>query len=294
MKLKPNRFIVFLSCIFLSSCGLASKDLFRGNIYNSPVFAQNYYNIWDEQIANFKGQTGNILVSKKVFRSYQQFKETGLDEQAALWDYFYLPKYQDGEGNYAYYRKMNSVDNLFNYHYLSKLYDGQMFCGGDYQLSRVQIDKDGFGQYFEKEGKSPKYFAMNFKASIDYTNTTLLEKIHEVDPSVIGEDGNYYHLSDLLITVSLYTKNNEGINRYDYENVLFDVQTNHYESYTGLEYEFFGFSLENLPNNDRVIGYSVSYDFNDPACNIAKNILGDNLDYSLMVYEVMLPFATWN
>lgn len=294
MKHKHNFFIILTSCFFLTSCGLASKDLFKGNIYNSPVFAENYYDFWDSQLANFKGTQGELLESKNLFRTYQEFLSTGLDQQAAVYSYFWLPKYYEGEGNYSYYRKMNSVDSSFNYHYLSKLYDGQMFCGGDFQLSRVQINENGFGQYFDKEGNSPKYFAMNFKASIDYTNTTLLNKIHEVDPTVIGTDGDYYHLSNIQMTVSIYTKDSEGIKKYDYINNLNDVKTNHYESYTGLEYEFFGFSLENLPNKSRVVGYSISFNFEDPACNIAKNILGENLDYSLMVYEVMFPFSSWH
>lgn len=294
MKHKHNLFIILTSCVFLSSCGLASKDLFKGNIYNSPVFAENYYDFWDNQLTPFKESKGELLESKNLFRSYQEFLSTGLDEQAAVWSYFWLPKYYEGEGNYSYYRKMNGVDSSFNYHYLSKLYDGQMFCGGDFQLSRVQINENGFGQYFDKEGNSPKYFAMNYKASIDYTNTTLLKRIHAVDPTVIGTDGDYFHLSDLEMTVSIYTKNSEGINKYDYVNTLDNVKTNHYESYTGIEYEFFGFSLENLPNKSRVVGYSISFNYDDPACNVAKNILGENLDYSLMVYEVMFPFSSWN
>lgn len=297
MKHKLTKALLLLPALLLASCGLSLNDIYQGDTFNSPVFKRNYYSTWDKGLESFKGVDGTLKESNKVFRTYNEFIKTGLDENAAVWDYFWLPKYDsiyNKENYYSYHRKMSMYDDTFNNRYLSKLYDGQMFCGGDYQLSRVQIDKDGFGQYFAKEGKSAKYFASNFKASIDFTDTNLLTDIYNADPSVFPSYPSFVHYSSINLTVSIYTLENQKITKYDYINELTGMYTNKSETFTGLEYEFFGFSLENLPTNSHIVGYSMNYTFDDPVVNAAKEKLGRDLDYSLMLYEVMFPFTSWN
>ena len=40
---------------------------------------------------------------------------------------------------------LTKIDSSFNYGITSKLYDGRLDCGGYYQLSRVQLKREGFG-----------------------------------------------------------------------------------------------------------------------------------------------------
>jgi len=297
MKHKLSKSLILLFTLLLTSCGHSLNDLYKGDTFNSATFKNNYYTTWDKDLSSYKGKDGTLLESNKVFRSYDGFLQTGLDENAAVWEYFWLPKFGSiykQENYYSYHRKMTMLDASFNNRYLSKLYDGQMFCGGDYQLSRVQINNDGFAQHFDKEGKNAKYFAMNFKASLDFTNESLLKEVYEKDPTALPYYPSITHTSDLVLTVSIYTMENNKIVKYDYKNELDNVNTNRSESFTGLEYEFFGFSLENLPDNSHIVGYSINFTFDDAAVKVAKEKLGKDLDYSLMLYEVMMPFSSWN
>ena len=48
-------------------------------------------------------------------------------------------------GTATFETKMADENEAYRHGILSKLYDGQVVCGGMYQLSRVQLNNDGFG-----------------------------------------------------------------------------------------------------------------------------------------------------
>ena len=71
--------------------------------------------------------------------------------------------------------KLSSYDSSFKYGVTSKMFDGQMFCNGDYANARTQVKpigqdstdtNGGFGVLFSKESNDASYFMMNFKCSV--------------------------------------------------------------------------------------------------------------------------------
>lgn len=294
--------LLLLSVFGLTACGYGLKEVYDGNAYNDPVFENNFYRVWDKDIA--KG-------SKKIASS----TEIMLDESK---DYVFT-SYEDAnfhycEPNYEKYRysdtvlkeednaipsygpsfKLSNTESSFKHGYLSKLFDGKMFCNGHFQLARVQIDEGGFGHLFEKELNQSDYFAMNFKSSLDYTTK------YRFSPS----------LSQIKLSVSFYTKNtNATYNETKVSYVIDDVGTNPSESHSHSCYTFFGFKFSDRINVERLAGISVSYELlsltatgtwkeTDEGPTQSKTFNKDELKsegiaHSLMLYEVLFPNSTW-
>ncbi len=298
MKKQSIKFaLLFITPLCCASCSLLLDETYAGNAYNSPVFAENYYKTWDERIDE---QSDKYIVSSetqvtldesedKVFTSYYSLGSTQtvssnlylLDSQTSSL------KYSDDNSTglddsnlygvaYGETRKMSRIDDSFRYGYLSKLFDGQMFCEGRYQLARVQIDTQGFGHMFSKELKdytASTYFALNFKAAVDYTNP-------ETPAST--------HTSDIDLHISFYTRNTDNsLNKQTATYRIESIPTNASESHSSSCYTFFGFSLAKF-NISRLCGISIEY-------TLLRDEYAENygLDYSLMLYEMMIPFTTW-
>ena len=108
-----KRLLIPLFALLLSGC--KTNDLYKRNLYNSPNFDENYYTIYD----NFGD-------------------ENNFDKQG---DVVIVPTKVDNLGH----ANLGADYKAFKNGILSKLYDGRTECGGLYQLSRVQVDKSGFG-----------------------------------------------------------------------------------------------------------------------------------------------------
>ena len=274
MKFKNKKYFLLLPLIALTSCGYSLDYIVEGNKYNSPVFSENYYRHWDDELKNAK-QGLSVDVENNITTFSDLFK---ID--ASVYD-----KYKTAD-DYGEDYKMNLVDDMFNYGYQSKLFDGQVQCLGYYQLARVQIDGDGFSMRFSKEGNNLDYFAMQFKATTDNT-----AKCYILDSDELAtRDADMFHNSTVNLTVSLYTKNDDNnIMRNNFNtSINFDNNTTNY----GSHYKFLAFSLKDY-NLSRLVGVSFTYTIEDELVNWNKQ-KGLDIDYSLMLYELFLPYTNWH
>lgn len=293
-KIKLKLLLPLVGLLSVTSCGYGLNEIYKGNAYNSPVFDENYYRIWnkdidpsnsDNKIVGYQSRRLDVErdlvftnyysdLTNKVVNPYFSLLEEKADELAYTKDYADNKEELIGVG-YGPTMKMSRFEESFKYGYLSKLFDGQMFCNGNFQLARVQIDENGFGTLFDKEGvlneeESP-YFALNFKSSVDYTNLD-----HPVKS----------HLSSFDLKISFYLRTTDGFRRQTYVHSLSDIPTNFGEGY-GI-YTFFGFRL-NPSEVSRIQGISIEYEnVND---EYTKNY---GLDHSLMLYEMFLVDINWN
>lgn len=272
-KFKHKKYLLLLPIVALTSCGYSLDYIVEGNKYNSPVFSENYYRHWDNELKNAKqGQAVNV--DNYITSFSDLFK---LD--ASVYD-----KYAIAD-EYGDEYKMNLVDDMFNYGYQSKLFDGQVQCLGYYQLARVQIDGEGFSMRFSKEGNGLDYFAMQFKATTDNTATCYKLNTDEL----AQRDADMFHNSVVYLTISLYTKNdNNEIVKNDFKvEVDFLNNTTNY----GSHYKFLAFSIKEY-NLSRLVGLSFTYSVDDELIDWNKT-KGVDIDYSLMLYEVFLPYTNW-
>ena len=274
MKLKNKKYLLLLPLIALTSCGYSLDYIVEGNKYNSPIFSENYYRHWDQELKNAK-QGLSIDVDNNITNFSDLFK---ID--ASVYDKYHIAD------DYGVDYKMNLVDDMFNYGYQSKLFDGQVQCLGYYQLARVQIDGDGFSMRFSKEGNNLDYFAMQFKATTDNTASCYIVNSNEL----ATKDSDIFHNSTVSLIVSLYTKNDDNnIVKNDFKiTVDFDNDTTNY----GSHYKFLAFSLKEY-NLSRLIGLSFTYTVEDELINWNKQ-KGIDIDYSLMLYELFLPYTSWH
>ena len=274
MKFKNRKYFLLLPLVALTSCGYSLDYIVEGNKYNSPVFSENYYRHWDEELRNAK-QGLSVDVENNITSFSDLFK---ID--ASVYD-----KYKTAD-DYGEDYKMNLVDDMFNYGYQSKLFDGQVQCLGYYQLARVQIDGAGFSMRFSKEGNNLDYFAMQFKATTDNTAKCYILNSEEL----ATRDADMFHNSTVNLTVSLYTKNDENnIVRNNFNtSINFDNNTTNY----GSHYKFLAFSLKEY-NLSRLVGVSFTYNVEDELINWNKQ-KGLDIDYSLMLYELFLPYTSWH
>lgn len=302
MKKSHYKYLALLPVFLLTACQYGLREVYDGNAYNDPVFENNFYRVWDKDIS--KGSS-KIASSREIELDQSQDYVFTSFEDANF--HYCEPNYEDYRysdsvikeedeliKSYGPSLKLSNCDDTFRYGYISKLFDGKMFCNGHFQLARVQIDEGGFGHLFDKEVNEYSYFAMNFKSSLDYTTK------YRFSPS----------LSKIKLTVSFYTKNNS--NSYDELKVSYvidDVGTNPSESHTHSCYTFFGFRFSDRIKIDRCCGFAVNYELLDinasatwkeegatttSSKTFSKDELkSEGIEHSLMLYEVLLPNSTW-
>lgn len=276
MKIFNKKTLSLLPLVALTSCGYSLSYLVEGNKYNSPIFTENYYQSWDSELKNAK--KGKEEIDYEHITSFSKLDT--IDPYLSVHPYF------DAE-EYGQDYKMNKIDDSFNYGYQSKLFDGRVVCGGFYQLSRIQTGPEGFSVRFQKEGNNIQYLAMQFKATTDNT----LE-CYKVNSDVIAQsDIELYHNSSINLTVSLYTKNdsNEIINN-SYTSV---INLDNKRTNNGSAYIFYAIDLKE-ENLSRLVGISFSYTVDDELINWNKTKGINNITYALFMYEVFLPYTSWN
>ena len=305
--MKKNKLkIVLLPLIFtLSSCGYGLKEIYPGDAYASGDFQKDYYKVWNEKIDKrsekcmvIRSETHELTEdSDYVFTEYDD-PNFRLVDRDAFENLSYTDDYYPNDENkylgpgYGPTKKLSRIDDSFRYGYLSKLYDGQLFCHMRFQYARVQIDENGFGALFAKETNLNTYFAMNFKASYDYT------KYEEVDFSPYGTknipNGIY---TSVNLKISFYCKEEKGYVQKTFTYPMSNIVTNGSENPS--IYSFFGFRTTNY-DLSRVAGYSIEFEFDrdDITANPMKELKDKKgnpyqLDYSLMLYEVFMPGTTW-
>ena len=272
-----------MPAMFLCSCGFNSTYLVEGNRYNSPVFAENYYTYWDEELKNAAPGLTKDVEAIEDFNHLYTIDQNVIEDLSTL-----KQKYMFAD-DYAEDYKMNDVDELFNYGYQSKLFDGQVQCLGYYQLARVQIYESGFSMRFSKESSELSYFAMQFKATTDNTVSCYpIDSDVISDASDMNHDVKLFHSSTIKLNVGIYTKDGNDIKKNTFSSIVVNENTNR-----GSSYIFHAFDLKEY-NLSRCVGLSVEYEIVEDKLVSQNKEKGINLDYSLMLYEMFLPYTSWN
>lgn len=302
---KKMKYLLLLPLTTIVSCGYSSSYLVEGNKYTSAKFSENYYTHWDNELKSAHKKdvidiTNEALITGINYSYFGDNTITGLGEIDP--NYF---EADPGLEEFASDFKMNSVDDSFNYGYQSKLFDGQMVCGGQngrpeyaYQLGRVQINRNGFSIRFSKESTDLHYFALNLKASTDNT-----KKCYPVDGTTLAtSDSQLFHNSKINLTITLYNKTLNGIEGYPF---ALDVEFDNKHTNDGHYYTFIAFDLEDYELS-RLVGVSLEFtvledaliSYNEGKTYIeggeTKNVDLTIDDYALFLYELFFPYTSWN
>ena len=310
------KLLIIAPALIVTSCGYGLKEVYSGIPYNSTNYFYNYFNVWNNKINPYSGnndinvkkeETVLDLDENKVFTSIKDANFKRCDPDWDTYVYTYdkdaVPTLEENKHLKPYGPTvcMTKLDDSFKYGVVSKMFDGQMFCNGDFQMSRTQVEptnqgkENGFGVLFSKESNNASYFMMNFKCSVVYKNYQNLS--------------TYY--SDLDLHVGIYLKNDIG---YTYMPITYSVDkvpTNsgdeHFmEPYVGRYdmYVCFGFSLEKF-DTSRLAGFSLQYEYKDifkknapneehPDYWYEKASFQEDIYHSIMLYEVSFPKTTWH
>ncbi len=298
MKLSRFKLLLIAPSLILTSCGYGLKEVYEGRPYDSSIFKENYFNVWDKRINPYK-EGNKITVTKenyildeeqdKVFLSLKDATFKDCDDNWGNYAYGYDKTAPEGddEGKLAYGPavKMTSLDDSFKYGVVSKMFDGQMFCNGDFQKSRTQVESinnddpsKGFGVLFSKETNNASYFMMNFKCSV-----------------VKEDDQNLGRCDSMLeLKISFFLKNDTGYTRVPVSYVVDNVPTNSGDGFAAdrfNNYVCFGFKLDNI-ETDRLIGFSLQYE--KISDSYSETHSGESVLHAMMLYEVSFPYTTWH
>ena len=294
MKLSRFKLLLIVPSIILTACGYGLKETYEGVPYNTTDFFKNYFNVWKEDI-NPNSDKNKITVSKeevllndeqdKVFTSTNDSNFKDLEPKWADYKYTYDKQVPEEGEAYGPAVKLSGYDSSFKYGIASKMFDGQMFCNGDYANARTQIEptnqgeNKGMGVLFSKECSDASYMMMNLKCS------------------VVKEDNQSLPLgtSELELHIGLYFKNDNGYTYVPVTYTLNNVPTNSGDSAMGNDrfslYRCFGFSLENF-DKEHLIGFSIQY---KKLSDSYSDVHPDETTYhAIMLYEVSFPHTTWH
>lgn len=274
--MNKKRLFIIAPLFALASCGGYSVQyLVEGNKYNSPVFEENYYEHWDADLKSSKNVVEHKIEEEHRILAYKDIGK--IDRNLAVDNPYKLVT------DYGPEFCLAKVDESFNYGVQSKLFDGETICGGRTTRVRVQIPDSGFSVRFTKESDELTYFAVHFKAAIDFTDQRVRDYFRALRPSTPDNLGHTSILNSL--TVSIYTKNDEEqIVRHNFVTEGIVINGTNLESYY-----FYAFDLTKF-NLSRMIGFSMEYDYTDEAINA----IGEDIYYSLFLYEVFLPYTFWH
>lgn len=302
-KNKLVRLFVFLPLLALTSCGFGLNELVFGDAYNSIYWNENYYRVWDDKIDVHGDNKITEVVSRNISRDDDLLFYSYTDNAFRICEphsdeYSYSLNSKSDPHSYGAKHNMSSIDELFKYNVTSKLFDGRLFCGGEFEKARVQIApvnnigdepnlKDGFGRLFKKELRTADYFAINFKCSVDYkTDKSLVLPAHKCS---------------IKLKLSFFLKNETGYTQSIANITLNKVDSTHdYRApcNTGdadreSDYMFIGFKLKSSESDSylditRCVGFSFQYELIED-----EYVSAHNLGHAILLYEVLFPHSTW-
>lgn len=274
--------------LLLTACGYGLKEIYKGSVYNSVDYYQNFYSDWDDAV-NYhsdKSKVENLdedvyqldKENDHVFTKFGEenfvYNQSDYEKYSYSYDIYEPP---EGQLSYGQTFALSKTEPSFKYGYVSKLFNGQMFCNGKYEIARVQINEGGFGMKFNKELDKYSYFALNFKASLDYRRD--------------GKNTNIPgHNSKINLLINFYCKtDNQKLHRIPVSYEIDEVKTNNPENHES--YIFFGFALDNI-KIDRCTGISIEYQLLSD--DYKESHPSEEWTHCLLLYELFLPNSTWH
>lgn len=246
-----KRFLLIAPLLILSSCGAQMNKIAPNAIDHSGKWKDNYYTYFDASLKEKKVE--EVLLDKeknKVFTTFDDPNFASLDEMSKDMSNYYNNFASDGFGPT---HKLGNYNESIKEGFVSKLFDGQLFCHQYYELSRVQIGESGFSSSFNKSLESASYLYLNFKSAVDF-------KTYHVNA----------HQASFKIHITFYGEKN-----YCYTYLLEDVPTN-----AGETYVFYGFSLEGLDIKG-TRDFSISYTLIDEPARKEE----PTIEHALLLYE---------
>jgi len=243
-----NKFLILsMMALVLCSCS-KTKELYKEHAYNSSNFDENYYTEW------------NGIDKLEINEETTYVRTIGSDAN--------ITPVTD---NVTDKSNLGEVNSSFKYGYLSKLYDGRLKCDGYYQLSRVQLNKTGYGTFFPKQLKDCSVFGISIRGGSTCAvplSTNLKFNIHI---------SFYIHLSNL-----------EKYNKVTYNLNNVSVTTD-----SGGSTQIVSFFNYNEING--AVGMSMTFEMNEPTrTNLTDDMTNKEKEHvALMLYEVLLPESTW-
>ena len=289
MKRNKLKYLFLAPSLLITACGYGLREIYPGNVYNSVDYYANFYREWDKDIdyrndnSKVENVTANEYELQNVDLPFTKFNDDSfLSLENDRDDYSYsadIYEPENGKKSYGQTFALSKTEPSFKYGYVSKLFDGQMFCNQRYEYARVQIDESGFGMKFNKEISNYSYFALNFKASLDYRRDGVSTNL----PA---------HKSKIKLIINFYCKTSDNsYERKPVSYVIDNVDTNKSEQIDGGNYVFFGFDLSNI-KIDRCAGISIEYKLLEDSYITAHP--DEGWTHCLLLYELFLPNSTWH
>ncbi len=310
-------YVLPLIALSLSSCMGDVKELYDPNAYDTSTFVGNYYNAWSSKLDASKIEQIKKYNVNNFFTTYQAFRSATPDQSeftgkngTYLWnitkDVNYSEKAPNGVGEYFGATKSLSFGEAgrseFAYGAISKLFDGRVSCSGEKAKSRVQISESGFGSVLPLELSTYQYMAFALRAATDcdngfgngmdsakrYTTIDLNVTFYTKDISTSKYIGHSFVLSNINLTTDNYDVAGicESENGSDTQMISF-----YFSDVPGLIID--GSSSDDLKRSSAI---SITYTLHENLLGIPlttdPNATGNH--YAVMLYEVMLPHATWN
>ena len=290
MKRNFKFLLLTIPALLMTGCGYGLKEIYGGSVYNSIDYYENFYRDWDKNVDYHSDKSKVENIDPEIYELdeendyvFTKFNSANFAHNQPDFERYsysadiYTPP--EDKISYGQTYALNKTDKSFSYGYVSKLFNGQMFCNGYYEIARVQIDESGFGMEFAKELDQYSYFALNFKASLDYRKD--------------GQNTNIpNHNSSIKITINFFLKKDNGrYERKPVSYVLDNVKTNCPETVDGGNYTFFGFDLANIQIK-RCVGISIEYQLLEDEYLLAHP--DEGWAHCLLLYELFLPNSTWH
>jgi hypothetical protein len=241
---------------------------------------------------------GNTISRKGLKTMYPEvLNYTANDTTTALttdpahdWRYVYVGRDSDYVGHsFGRTKCLATSDGAFKNGFLSKLYDGQLYCNGDHMRALVQFDSNGYDAFFPKTMASGDYFLMSLRGGSNY-----LENMTVTNSIATGDVVRRLTMFDA--TFKFYVASDSG---YTYTSVLAkDVVVRTDSGGEGVTWFGFKFSAIGIASTAGIVGFSFSYtNFRDPAIDISKESPDrsktSTFYWGAMVYEVMFPDSSW-
>ncbi len=272
--------ILLLLITALSGCS-KTNELYGGSEYNSPIFDENYYTLWNG-VENL-----NVTETQQINKNPYVHAERGevILKNELTGENFNPKKYTfDGieEEQFGYKYNLSKTEEKFSYGILSKLFDGRVRCEGLYQKSRVQLDKSGFAMFFPRVLGETKYLAFAARGGSDFPSGQELSR-----------DGTsfVYMNFDWSFYVSL---ENDAYKKVTYHMENIAVPTDAGGDTTLVSFMPVGEVFGELYN---AVGMSLTWSSNDPRLD-SRDCVDDYTNkekhhLALMLYEVFIGESIW-